>query len=167
MNVRRRSLTTTLALLALGLGFAVMEGWQRPRPGPAPVRRHSEAPPRPAHPPSAGDVLARAIALDLTAEQRGQLGALQAQWTAESAAPERELSAASAEFAGFMNEAQHGRGTTLQELQRRTAEVATLSAGLMERRRRHAEAAIAVLDARQRAALAAMTTSPDEPGRNR
>ncbi|HSL51629.1 MAG TPA: hypothetical protein VK878_21365 [Candidatus Deferrimicrobiaceae bacterium] len=155
MSPRARYLATTLVLVAAVAAYAL---WQRPLDRPTPRLPVASAPPaRPAPPPvppTARRILDRAAVLGLTHEQVVRLRALDRFWTNE----ERELQAAvrdaEQELSGFMKEAQGSRGASVQQIQQRSAEYSSLSATLRERRRRHSEAALQLLDGRQRHRLA-------------
>lgn len=162
MSPGTRYLTTTLALVAVLLGYGVMQ-WRAERPGPPrPVRSATSPEARPpAAPPApllARDILARDVALSLTSDQTARLEALDRAWKDEAGPLEANLRAATMEFSRFMSEAQTRRGTSLQEVQRRTAELSELSAALRERQRLHAEAAARVLANWQHARLAQVTS---------
>lgn len=154
MNARRRFLATSLALLAVGLGYALVQG-KAARPAPPRPTGVVAAPriPPPAA-PAARQILGRGMALSLTADQKRRLEILAGEWASESARLEAELQAATAEFSRFMGEAQGSRGTSVQEIQRRSADVSELSALLRERRRLHGEGAAGLLADWQRAKLA-------------
>ncbi len=166
MNARLRYLSTTLALLAVGLGYALIQGrpW-RPTPRlearPATVSR--PAGPSPA-PHTAREILARGDALSLTAEQKARLEVLDRAWKKETAGLEAALREVSEEFSRFMKEAQAGSGASLQEIQRRSAEVGDLSAALRERRRLHSEDAARVLTGSQRQKLAPESSTATRGG---
>jgi hypothetical protein len=165
MSPRVRYLSTTLALVAVGLGYALIQGkpW---RPGPRleawPMAARSPAP-RPPAPPTAREILERGAALSLTADQKAHLAGLDRKWREESAGLETALQAAEVEFSRFMKEAQAGGRTSLQEIQSRSAEASDLSASLRERRRIHAEVAARILTTTQRQELF-RGTSPEPPG---
>ncbi len=168
MSPGLRYLSTTVALLAVGLGYALLQG--RPeRPAPRPAARPEAvgrpAPP-PAAPPTARDILDRRAALSLTADQAARLEALDVEWRKEAAELEAALAAASQELSRFMKDAQSAGGTSVQEIQRRSVEFRELSAALRERRRLHSEAAAHVLTEPQRRQLAA-ATSTGTPGGGR
>jgi hypothetical protein len=154
MSVPHRYLITSLVLLAVAFGYALTQGRvERPAlPRPAGVASSPRVPPPPL--PSARKLLDRRASLALSNEQTRRLEALAREWSSESAGLEAELQAATAEFSRFMSEAQGGRGASLQEIQRRSADVGELSAGLRERRRLHGEAAAGLLTDRQRMTLA-------------
>jgi hypothetical protein len=115
----------TVALVVAGTGWAIIQAQPErpglPRPEPVVMMRPAEA------------------ALSLTARLR----ALDATWTSESTAAQADLDAATAEFSRFMDEARATGRTSVQEVQRRAAEIGELSAALRQRRQRHAEAAAA------------------------
>ena len=165
MNVRLRYLSTTLALVAVGLGYALIQAkpWRAaPRLEPRPAAAGHPAPPPPA-PPTAREVLDRSERLDLTREQKARLEALDRQWKQETAGVEAALRGAEEEFSRFMKEAQGGKGTSLQEIQRRSADVRDLSATLRERRLLHGEAVARVLTEPQRRTLG-LPPSPETRG---
>ncbi len=168
MSARVRYLSTTLALVAVGVGYALIQArpW-RPAPRlearPAAVGR--PVPPLPA-PPTAREILDRETALFLTADQKARLVALDRKWKEESRGLEAALQAAEQEFSGFMKEAQVGGRTSLQEIQRRSAELSELSASLREQRRFHADAAAQMLTTQQRQKLVP-GTSPEPSGGSR
>ncbi len=153
--MRLRYLVTSLALLAVGLGYALTQG-RSVRPAPPRLTPAAAAPSvqPPRVPPSAREILERGAALSLTAEQTRRLEALAREWSSESAGLDASLQAATADFSRFMSEAQAGRGASLQEIQRRSADVSQLGALARERRRRHGEAAAGLLTDRQRVTLA-------------
>ena len=78
MSVRTRYLTTTLALLAIGLGFGLSQWHTRLSALPKPPARDARVPARLANPPTAGEVLSRAEVLQLRPEQAARL----ARWIA-------------------------------------------------------------------------------------
>jgi hypothetical protein len=168
MSALGRYRMTMVALLAVGFAYALTQA-RVERPAVAPRPREAAAPrPAPSElaPLTAGDILARSAALSLTRGQRTRLEALARESKAESSRPEADLDAATAEFARFMDEARRGRGASLPEIQRRSADVRELSAALREERRRHGEAAAGVLTERQRTTLArTRTTTPGGGGR--
>jgi hypothetical protein len=108
----------------------------------------------PPAPPIARDLLARVVALDLRPDQAARLEALDRAWEREAEGLEEALREAERDFSSFMKDAQATRGASVQEIQRRSAEYSQLSATLRERRRRHADAALAVLVGWQRDRLA-------------
>ncbi len=165
MSPRVRYLSTTLALVAVGVAYAVIQA--RPwRPGPrlearpVAVGRPIPAPPAPL---TAREILERGAALSLTADQKAHLAALDRKWREESAGLETALQAAEVEFSRFMKETQAGGKTNVQEIQRRSADLQSLSAALRERRQFHVEEAARILTAIQRQKLSA-GTSPEPAG---
>jgi len=152
MSVRTRSLATTLALLALGLGFGVSQWSPRPSP-PRPAVHATARPALPAPPPTAGEILARSDALGLSARQTERLRELARQWQAESGELQEAIRAASAEFERFVADARQGGGASLQTLQQRSSDLRQLSVTLRERRAEHSHRAASVLTEAQRATL--------------
>lgn len=152
--MRFRYLVTSVALLAVGFGYALTQGRVgRPAP-PRPVSAAASPSVRAPRPlPSAQEILSRHALLSLTAQQKRSLDALAREWRAESAGLETELDAATEEFSRFMSEAQGSRKTSLQDIQRRSADLRELGARLRERRRLHGEAAAGLLTDRQRMIL--------------
>jgi hypothetical protein len=153
MSIRQHSLTmATVALVIAGIAWAIAQvPAERPKlspPEPVPVRRTAAA-----LPPTARDILNGGALLDLKTGQRTRLRALDATWATESAAAQAQLDAAVAEFSRFMDEARARGRTSLQDLQRRSAEMSELSAALRERRQRHTETAAAILTDWQRTRL--------------
>jgi hypothetical protein len=167
MSVRSRYVTGILALVVLAFGYAFVQG-RAERPGP---RRPAQPAliARPSIPetrlPSAREILDGAALLSLTAAQWTHLRALDATWSREAGRRQDELDAAMAEFSRFMTEAQRTRRTSLQEIQRRSAEISALSAVLSERRRLHGDAAAALLTEWQRRKLAEVPRSVTTGGR--
>lgn len=153
MTLRARYLVTTLALLAVGGGYAVTQGWQHtPPPRPPRVESASRpAPPRAA--PAARDILERRDDLKLTDEQRARLEALDRDFRGETAGLESSLAAASQEFSRWMDDARQNGRATLGEVQQRSEDVRELAASLRARRRMHAVAAAQLLTDRQRREL--------------
>jgi len=165
VSPRLRYLSTSLALVAVGLGYAVSQRWFE-RPAPRPITRSEAAvrpDARPPAPPIARDVLARGADLSLTADQQARLEALDLQWKGKSADLEVAFKEAEREFSQFMREAQAGGKTSLQDIQRRSADLQSLSAALRERRQIHSEAAARILTATQRQKLFS-GTSPEPLG---
>ena len=159
-----RYLATTLALLAVAVGYGVSQRWTEPPP-PRPVRGPAAAarPALPPAPPAAREILDRAAGRALTPEQAARLEALDRQWIEEAAGLLSALEAARSEFSRFVAETQATRGTGVGEIQRRSAEYRELSADFRERRRLHGEAALGLLTDSQRRSLAP-ATSPDTRG---
>lgn len=164
MTIRHQSLTTAVALIAVAVGWTLLQPRpQRPRLSPPPPALIAR-PAKPALPPTARDLLERGALLELTASQRARLAALDAGWTRESAAAQADLEAAVDEFSRFMDEARAAGRVSVGDLQRRSAKVAELGADLRERRRQHAEAAAGILTDWQRARLgdAGLTVASEE-----
>jgi len=154
MSFRTRYLATTLALLAIGLAFGVSQWRVRPAPPRPPVRAAS-LPPRPVLPPTAQEVLERADELRLSREQVRRLLALEQEWNAETARLAAAVRAASAEFELFAASAKGGGGASLQEIQRRSADLQALSLELRERRSAHSRRTLELLTDAQQAGLRA------------
>jgi hypothetical protein len=150
-GVRFRSVTFTLALLAIGVAWiTVVDRPAAPRVA-RPVPAAAPAPtPRYARPATANDVLARADLLALSAEQRGRLTALGASLDAEMAPMQRALAAASEDFTRFAREAQHAGRVRLDDVRVRTEDIQALSALVRERRARHAAETLSALTPAQR-----------------
>lgn len=167
MSPRVRYLSTTLLLVAIGLGYALIQGrpWSSgPRlPGHAAAVSHSEPPPAL---PTARAILERRALLSLTREQAARLEALDREWQKESGALQRAVDARGQEFSSFMTSAQSARGASFQEMQQRSADYRELSATLRERRRLHGEAAARVLTEGQGGMLA-QTPRPVNSGGER
>ena len=166
MTVRTRYLSTTLALVAVALGYALIQG--RPtRPAPRLPARPAVAS-QPAAPPpaplTAREVLDRADVLSLTADQKARLEALDRAWKQETAGLETALQEASNEFSQFMRESQARGRASLQEIQRRSADLRELSAALRERRHLHSEDAARVLTEAQRQTLAPASSTATRGG---
>jgi hypothetical protein len=157
VSIRQSALATAAALVIVAVGWTVLQGRaERPKqslPTPAAITRPAPL----ALPLTARDILNGGVLLDLKAAQRRRLRALDATWARESAAAQAALDAATADFSRFMDEARATGRTSLQEIQRRSAEISDLSATLRERRQRHIEAAAASLTDRQRTKLGEVT----------
>jgi len=160
MSPRLRYLSTTLALVAIGLGYALVHGWPA-RPAPRLVRPAAAARPS-APPPTAREILDRGAALSLTADQKARLAALDERWRKESAGVHAATQEAQRELSRFLQE-QGAAKASLQEIQRRSAEYREFSQELRELRQRHAEAVAQVLTGSQQRKLAVLTT-PDTRG---
>lgn len=163
MSPRLRYLATTLALVAVGLGYALIQAkpW---RPAPRLQARPAEAVHPPAPPlPTARQMLDRRADLSLTADQKARLSTLDEKWRKDSASLEVALKTAEQDFSQYVKVAQAEGKANLQEIQRRSADYRALSAELREARRRHAEAAAQVLSQSQQRRLA-LLTSPQTPG---
>ncbi len=161
MSLRIRYLVTTLALVGIGLGYAVLQEWPRHRAPRLPERAEASAHPRslPALSPMAREILDRAADLALTGVQRGRREALDRTWHAESAGLRTELQAAEEEFSRFMGDAKATRKMSLQEIQGRSEDVRRLGAVLREDRQRHSKAAIQILTSTQRERLMTSRTT--------
>ena len=152
MSPRVRYVVGTLALLAVGFGYALSQGRSHPAP-PRPIVPAAELGPPAPPPPSARDILDRAAGLDLTAEQRERLEALDSQWKRESAPLTSALESATEKFSRAMDDAQKSGRVRLEDIQERSEDVRELGAALRERRRLHADAAAGVLNESQRQKL--------------
>jgi len=151
MSPRVRYLSTTLALLAVAAGYTLSQGWVE-RQSPRPMLREAGARPvpLPAPAPSAREILDRVPAVGLSREQAARLRALDAEWVRRSSALQAAIDDEESQFSTFMKEAQGGRGASLQEIQRRSANLRDLSATLREARWRHGLASAEVLTEQQR-----------------
>ena len=167
MSPRVLYLSTTLALVAVAVVAVLLQGrLERPAPrspaprppawSAAPAVRPAALPPAP---PTAREILDRAMVLDLRVDQVVRLQALDRLWRSEAGRLEGAIREAEREFSAFVKEAQTSRGTSGQEIQRRSAEWSELSAALREARQHHAEAALGLLADWQRQRLARMRTS--------
>jgi hypothetical protein len=167
MSPRARYLSTTLALAAVVLAYVL---WQRPPDRPTPglpaASARAARPAPPLTPPTARQILDRAMVLDLRHDQMVRLQALDRLWTSEESELQAAIRDAEGEFSTFMKETQTSGGASVQEIQRRSAEFSSLSATLRERRQRHAEAALRLLDGWQRHRLAGVGPGA-EVGRDR
>lgn len=151
MTPRVRFLATTLALLAVAAGYTLSQGWVE-RQSPRPIVREAGArpvpPPAPA--PSAREILDRVPAVGLSREQAARLRVLAAKWVRQSSDLQAAIEDEERQFSAFMKEAQGGRGASLQEIQRRSANLRGLSATLREARWQHGLASAEVLTEQQR-----------------
>jgi hypothetical protein len=165
MSMRIRYLGTTLALLAIGLGYAFFQQWPRHQTPRLPARAEASARPAsfPAAPPTAREILDRASDLALTPEQRARLAGLDTRWRDEILGLEAAVRVAEQEFGKFVRETQQGGKTSLQEIQRRSEDYRNLSAELRERSRLHAKAAAHILTDSQQRTLT-LLTSPETQG---
>jgi len=151
MSPRVRFLTTTLALLAVAAGYTLSQGWvehQSPRPMVREARERPVPPPAPA--PSAREILEQGPAVGLSREQAARLRALDAEWVRQSSELQAAIDDEERQFSAFMKEAQGGRGASLQEIQRRSANLRDLSATLRETRWQHGLDSAEVLTEQQR-----------------
>ena len=165
MSERLRYLATSLILLAIAFGYALTQGLaERPAPPrPTGATASLRVPPPPLL--SARELLNRRAALALSDEQTKRLETLARGWSSESVRLEAELQTVTAEFSRFMSEAQRNRGTSLQEIQTRSAHISELSSILREQRRLHGEAAAGLLTELQRQRFAHRPL--DTPGATR
>jgi hypothetical protein len=163
MRLDARYAATTVALVLIGAGYVLGQDWLD-RPVPLrPSRVTAERPAPPVPPPTADDLLGRADALGLTAEQRVRLASLDRAWGEEAASLGQAMAAARAEFERFTREAS-SRGASIAEIQQQSAEYRELSAALRDARQRHADAAQAVLTEAQRQSLARDPSSSGQGG---
>lgn len=152
MSVRMRYLATTVALFTFAVAIGVCQ-WKA-RPGsPRPAAHATARPALPAPPPTAREILNRSEPLGLSAQQSGRLRELDRQWQADSGELQAAIQAASAEFELFVGDVRRGGGASVPELQRRSADLQSLSAELRERRVPHSRRAIEILTGAQRALL--------------
>ncbi len=167
MSPRARYLSTTLALVAIGLGYALIQSrpWSSGPRLPGRSAAVSALAPPPAL-PTAREILDRRALLSLTREQAARLEALDREWQRESGNLERAVEAAAQEFSRFMTSAQSARGASLQEIQQRSTDYRDLSAALRERRHLHGEVAARELTESQREILA-RAPLPGNPGGER
>jgi hypothetical protein len=159
MSDRVRVLAATLALTAIAVGYFLVQGIPA-RPGPhlerGPAMTKPIAPPPL---PTAHSLLAQGAVLSLTKAQTARLEALDLRWKAQVAGLEAALQHEEAAFAQFMQEAQAAGKTSLQEIQRRSAELRTMSESMRERQQLHADAVLDVLTESQRQVLAKTAAS--------
>jgi hypothetical protein len=162
MSVRLRYLATSLILLGVAFGYAMTQGRaERPAP-PRPAGAATSLRVLPAPLPLARELLNRRASLALDDGQTKRLETLARAWSRESARLEAELQTVTAEFSRFMSEVQGSRGTSLQEIQTRSAHISELSSILREQRRLHGEVAAGLLTERQRQRFAQLVL--DTPG---
>jgi hypothetical protein len=107
------------------------------------------------------------VALELTDDQVARLRALDRRWSAEASPLEAAIRQAEGEVAAFMEGASASRGASVQEIERRSADLRRLGAILRERRREHADAAVGVLAEWQRRRLDDTEESTPATGRHR
>jgi hypothetical protein len=88
------------------------------------------------------------------------MSVLARRWAADDRAAEAAAVAAGDELGRFLRETASG-GVSLAEIERRSAAYRTLSAELRERRRRHGEAAAAVLTPGQQERLGRLHAGPE------
>ena len=151
MSMQARYLATTLVLLAVGLGVGVSQLLTKPSP-PRPARA-ATASARLSLPPTAREILDRAQELQLSRDQVVRLDALDQRWKAETADLNAAIQDASAQFERFMSGARTGRGASLEEVQRHSADLRALSAELRERRNIHSARAVEMLSGPQQERL--------------
>ena len=159
MSERVRYLAATLALMAIAVGYFLLLR-EPAKAGPPLSTRPAET--RPAAPPplpTARMVLDRANDLALTQGQHARLEALDRQWKMESVGRETAVRQEQEAFSQFMQEAQARGKASVQEIQRRSADLRELSETLRERRQQHAEAALEVLTESQRQMLSRSAAS--------
>lgn len=162
MSPRLRYLSTTLTLVVVGLGYALVQGW--PARSTPHLEKSAAAAQPPASPlPTARQMLDREAELSLTPDQKGRLLALDAKWRQESAPLLAALEAAEQEFSRFMNASHAGGKVSLQEIQPQSADYRELSAELRELRRRQAGETAEVLTQSQQRTLV-LLTSPHTRG---
>jgi hypothetical protein len=159
MSDRVRVLAATLALTGIAVGYFLIQGTPA-RPGP-----HLEPGPAVTTPiappplPTAHSLLERGAVLSLTKAQTARLEVLDLRWKAQVAGLEAALQHEEAAFAQFMREAQAAGKTSIQEIQRRSADLRAMSESLREQRQLHAEAVLDVLTESQRQVLATTAAS--------
>lgn len=172
MSPRVRYLSTTVALVALVAAYVFWQGRRPERPTPrlpaasAPVIRPATPAPAPL-PPTAREILDRAVALDLSDHQVIRLRALDRLWTSEASRLDASIQVAKGEFSAFMNTAQASGGANMQEIQARSAELRRLSALLRERRQQHSDVAVGLLADWQRQRLAKAGVATGDTRRDR
>lgn len=149
------------------LAIVLWQRWQQTRPtafAPSPPVRVHRLAPLPREPKW---LLERADELGLTDEQRKKLIALQQDYERRTAKLRRQLDEVSKKFQRFMDEAQRkGRAMTIEEIQRRAAEVSRLSRPLAQERQSAWEQALAVLTEKQRK-ISSEGSSPEPPKKSR
>ncbi len=160
MSMRTRYLATTLALLAIGLGFGLSQ-WHAVPAAPRPPAR-SAPPPKLVLPPTAREILDRGAVLKLAPRQTARLEELDRDWIAQSGALQAAIKDASSKLDRFMAQAKSGGGASMQEVQRQSADLRALSAELRERRIAHSARAVEILTGAQRQTLRGH--SSDSPG---
>jgi hypothetical protein len=109
--------------------------------------------------PTAHSLLAQGAVLSLTKAQTARLEALDLRWKAQVVGLEAALQHEEEAFAQFMQEAQAAGKTSLQEIQRRSADLRTMSESMRERQQLHADAVFDVLTESQRQVLAKTAAS--------
>jgi hypothetical protein len=149
-----RSQVCLRVVLALVVGAGVYVLWQRPFERPT-LRLPSAAPPviraaQPVLPPTAREILDRAMILELRHDQMFRLQSLDRLWTNELSGLERDIEDAEREFSSVVKDAQASGGASGPDIERRALVFSGLSAGLRDGRERHAKAALGLLDGWQR-----------------
>jgi hypothetical protein len=164
MSERVRYLAATLALAAIVMGYFLLlrePAKAGPRPGTRPAEARLVAPlPH----PTARMLLDRTTDLALTQGQHARLEALDRQWKMESVGLETAVRQEQEAFSQFMQEAQARGKASVQEIQRRSADLREVSETLRERRQQHAEAALEVLTESQRQMLSTSAASARHGG---
>ncbi len=158
MSPSVRYLSTTMVLVAMAAAYILWQGRpERPTPrlptASAPVIRRVSPGPVPV-PPTAREILDRAVALDLRNRQMIHLRTLDRLWSDEARRLDEAIQMAEGEFSAFMKTAQASGGANMQEIQSRSAELRRLGALLRERRQQHSDAAVELLADWQRQRLA-------------
>jgi hypothetical protein len=151
MSDRVRVLAATLALTAIAVGYFLVQG--------TPARPAMTRPIAPPPLPTAHSLLAQGAVLSLTKAQTARLEALDLRWKAQVVGLEAALQHEEEAFAQFMQEAQAAGKTSLQEIQRRSADLRTMSESMRERQQLHADAVFDVLTESQRQVLAKTAAS--------
>jgi hypothetical protein len=153
MTPGARYAATTRALVVGGAAAVLGPAWLD-RFVPSRPRRATGERPVPRVPPiTARDLLGRADDLDSTAAQHAHLAALERARKEEAAALDRALAGTRAKYERFAGGA-GARGASLAAVQRESAGYREPSAAVRSARRRHADAAQAVLDEARRRGLA-------------
>lgn len=171
MSPRVRYLSTTVALVALAAAFVFWQArLERPTPrlpaASTPAIRPASPAPVPL-PPTAREILDRAVVLDLSDHQVIRLRALDRLWTSEASGLEAAIRGAEAEFSTFMNAARASGGANMQEIQSRSEELRRLGALLRERRQQHSDVAVGLLAGWQRQRLAKAGVATADSRRDR
>lgn len=164
MSERVRYLAATLALTAIAVGYFLLlrePAKAGPRLATRPAEARGVAPPP--H-PTARMLLDRATGLALTQGQHARLEALDRQWKMESVGLGTAVRQEQEAFSRFMQEAQARGKASVQEIQRRSADLREVSETLRERRQQHAEAALEVLTESQRQMLSTSAASARHGG---
>jgi hypothetical protein len=152
VNVRTRFLTTAIAMLAAGAVWFATVDRAAPRAAPRTAKTAASARGSLGSPPTAVAILATE-GLALTSGQRAALESRAARWAHEGGRLEADVEVVTKAFEGFMRDAQDKGRTTLAEVRTRSEAFQSISAELRERRQRHSDDALSVLDERQRAVV--------------